>query len=56
MNWKTIDSNEVSVEPHFSLKDVISEANLQNDSEDDILNKLKAQNIAAIRRIIYSEG
>ncbi|GBN50465.1 hypothetical protein AVEN_245341-1 [Araneus ventricosus] len=49
-----IGEHEVIVAPHFTLnqsKGVVSEAELQNDTEEEILKLLENQNVREVRRI-----
>ncbi|GBO18691.1 hypothetical protein AVEN_242066-1 [Araneus ventricosus] len=53
-NLKNIGEKEVTVASHLSLnqsKGVISESEFQNDTEADIMEYLKHQNVSAVRRI-----
>ncbi|GBM83115.1 hypothetical protein AVEN_73111-1 [Araneus ventricosus] len=55
LKMKHIGNYEVTVIAHSRLnqsKGVISESELQNDTEDDILEELRAQNITAVKRIL----
>ncbi|GBM94726.1 hypothetical protein AVEN_109060-1 [Araneus ventricosus] len=60
LKMKHIGNYEVTVTAHSRLnqsKGVISESELQNDTEDDILEELRAQNVTAVKRIfIKKEG
>ncbi|GBN09341.1 hypothetical protein AVEN_156303-1 [Araneus ventricosus] len=57
---KHIGNYEITVKAHSRLnqsKGVISESELQNDTEDDILEELRAQNVTAVKRtFIKKEG
>ncbi|GBO37123.1 hypothetical protein AVEN_229720-1 [Araneus ventricosus] len=53
-----IGNHEITVEAHSRLnqsKGVISESELQNDTEDDILEELRAQNVTAVKRILIKK-
>ncbi|GBO36212.1 hypothetical protein AVEN_5960-1 [Araneus ventricosus] len=54
MKMERIGNYEITVAPHTSLnqsRGVISESQLQNDTESDRLEDLKGQNVIAVRRI-----
>ncbi|GBM56312.1 hypothetical protein AVEN_125063-1 [Araneus ventricosus] len=51
---KNIGQHEVIVAPHFTLnqsKGLVSEAELQNDTEEEILKLLENQNVRGVSRI-----
>ncbi|GBM53586.1 hypothetical protein AVEN_105478-1 [Araneus ventricosus] len=51
---ENIGEHEVIVAPHFTLnqsKDVVSEAELQNDTAEEILKLLENQNVRGVSRI-----
>ncbi|GBN46788.1 hypothetical protein AVEN_259152-1, partial [Araneus ventricosus] len=54
VNLKKIGENEITVAPHYSLnqaKGVISESEFQNDTDSDIMEYLRNQNVSAVKRI-----
>ncbi|GBL85220.1 hypothetical protein AVEN_222703-1 [Araneus ventricosus] len=54
VNLEKIGEMEITVAPHYSLnttKGVISESEFQNDTEADIMEYLKYQNVSAVKRI-----
>ncbi|GBN58513.1 hypothetical protein AVEN_105202-1 [Araneus ventricosus] len=54
VNLKKIGENEITVAPHYSLnqaKGVISESEFQYDTDSDIMEYLRSQNVSAVKRI-----
>ncbi|GBL94594.1 hypothetical protein AVEN_235671-1 [Araneus ventricosus] len=59
MKMERIGNYEITVAPHTSLnqsRGVISESQLQNDTESDILEDLRGQNVIAVRITVKRDG